>query len=551
MLNANPSLNSTVAQLLQGKSFDEIVRLVEERERQAQSDRQGLVQAHTRVLVEKDAKLVEHTQVLVEWERELKFKDTMISKLTLELALLKRLKFGQSSEQFKGEQKQLFEESVMIDISEVQAQMEVFVPATPAQRIKRQPKRIALPPNLPSKDVHHELDSTCGCGCQMQRIGEDVTQKLDYTAGQFEVIKHIRGKWACRSCNTLRQAPVPAQIIDKGLATSGLLAHVLISKYLDHLPLYRQEYIFGRAGVAIPRSTLASWVRKCGVALQPLVSALKEAVLKCTVLHADETPVATLDPGKGKTHRSYIWAYAPGAHESINAVIYDFCESRAGRHAQEFLGEWRGSLVVDDFSGYKQLMRDGVEEVGCMAHARRKFFELFESNKSPMADTALKYIQALYELEREVRDLSAEQRWSMRQSRGKPIANKMHEWLTEHRKTIADNSAASRAMDYTLKRWDALVRYLDNASLPIDNNKIENAIRPISLGRKNWMFVGSQRAGESAVAIMSLIQSAKLNGHDPYEYLKDVLERLPTQLNSQIAELLPHNWQPLFEDAVQ
>jgi transposase len=534
MLNANSSSNSTVVQLLQGKSFDDIVRLVEERERKAQSEREGLVQAHT--------------QVLVERERELKFKDTMISKLTLELAFLRRLKFGQSSEQLQGEQRQLFEESVMIDISEVETEIELLAPITSEQRIKRQPKRIALPPNLPSKDVHYELNATCGCGCQMQRMGEDVTKKLDYTAGQFEVINHIRGKWACRSCNTLKQAPVPAQVIDKGMATASLLAHVLVSKYLDHLPLYRQEHIFGRAGVAIPRSTLASWVGKCGVALQPLVGALKQAVLTCTVLHADETPVATLDPGKGKTHRSYIWAYAPAAHESINAVIYDFCESRAGRHAQEFLGDWRGSLVVDDFSGYKQLMKDGIEEVGCMAHARRKFFELFQSNKSPMAQTALKYIQALYMLEREVKDLSAEQRWGIRQSRGKPIANKMHKWLTQHRQTIADNSAASRAMDYTLKRWRVLVRYLDDASLPIDNNKIENAIRPISLGRKNWMFVGSQRAGESAAAIMSLLQSAKLNGHDPYQYLKDVLERLPTQLNSQIAELLPHNWRPMSQE---
>jgi transposase len=376
----------------------------------------------------------------------------------------------------------------------------------------------------------------------LQRIGEDVSEKLDYTPGVFTVERHIRGKWACAHCQTLVQAPVPAQVIDKGIPTAGLLAQVLIAKHNDHLPLYRQEAIFGRAGVLIARSTLADWVGRSGVALQPLVDALKEEVLKHAVLHADETPVETLSPGDGKTQRSYIWAYAPGAFEDLKAVIFDFCESRSGEHARKFLGDWRGSLVTDDFSGYKALFSSGVQEAGCMAHARRKFFDLFASNKSPMAETALKFIQQLYEVEREVQGLSAQERWSIRQSRGRPIAQKMHAWLIHTRGEIADGSAGARAMDYSLKRWAALVRYLDNAQLPIDNNKIENAIRPIALGRKNWLFAGSQRAGKRAVAAMSLIQSAKLNGYDPYAYLKDVLERLPTHKNHLIHELLPHNW---------
>jgi hypothetical protein len=248
---------------------------------------------------------------------------------------------------------------------------------------------------------------------------------------------------------------------------------------------------------------MADWVGQCGAALQPLVVALKEEILKHGVLHADETPVATLSPGDGKTHRSYIWAYAPGRFEDLKAVVFDFCESRSGEHNRQFLGGWRGSLVTDDYSGYKYLFQNGIEEVGCMAHARRKFFDLHEHNKSPMAKTALEYIQRLYEVEREAQNMSVEDRWRLRQSRGKPIASQMHEWLTNHRLKIADGSAAAKAMDYSIKRWNALVRYLDNGQLPIDNNHIENTIRPIALGKKNWLFAGSQRAGKRAAAYAS------------------------------------------------
>jgi transposase len=195
---------------------------------------------------------------------------------------------------------------------------------------RQQPKRAALPAGLPRVDIHHEPDSTtCGCGCQLKRVGQDVSEKLDYTPGVFTVEQHIRGKWACGNCETLIQAPVPAQIIDKGIPTAGLLAQVLVAKYSDHLPLYRQERIFGRSGVALPRSTLAQWVGVCGVQLQPLVDALKGEILRHSVLHADETPVEMLKPGKKKTHRAYLWAYAPGAFEDLKAVVYDFCESRA------------------------------------------------------------------------------------------------------------------------------------------------------------------------------------------------------------------------------
>jgi transposase len=325
-----------------------------------------------------------------------------------------------------------------------------------------------------------------------------------------------------------------------------LLAHVLVAKYADHLPLYRQEAIYARAGAPIPRSTLAQWVGSCGVQLQPLVDALRQAVLKHSVIHADETPVQMLKPASqrdGKTHRAYLWAYSPGRHEQMKAVVYDFCESRAGKHAAIFLERWSGTLLVDDYAGYKQLMGQKVQEAGCWAHARRKFFELHVANKSQIAEQALAFIGQLYEIERIVAGASEQERLRIRQTQSRPVMVTLQRWLQEHRAKVPEGSATAKAIDYSLRRWQALSGFIDNAQVPIDNNWIENQMRPVALGRKNWLFAGSLRAGQRAAAVMSLIQSAKLNGHDPHAYLKDVMEKLPSWPNSRIEELLPHRWQ--------
>ena len=300
------------------------------------------------------AKVAQQSQIIVQRDSDIQYRQAKIDKLTHELATLKRWKFGRSSEQLNGTQISLIEETIEADIAAIELELQELAPAAKNPTQPRQtPKRAALPAGLPRVDIHHEPDSTtCGCGCQLKRIGQDVSEKLDYTPGVFTVEQHIRGKWACAQCETLIQAPVPAQVIDKGIPTAGLLAQVLVAKYSDHLPLYRQEHIFGRAGVALPRSTLAQWAGICGVQLQPLVDALKGEILRHAVLHADETPVQMLKPGNKKTHRAYLWAYAPGAFEDLKAVVYDFCESRAGEHARAFLGEWRGSLVCDDYAGY-------------------------------------------------------------------------------------------------------------------------------------------------------------------------------------------------------
>ena len=468
---------------------------------------------------------------------------TLIEKLTHEIAQLKRFKFAKRSEQLSPDQVSLLDDLIDTDIAAIEAELEALKPARASTEVRQKPKRTALPPQFPRTLIHHEPDNShCQCGCALKRIGEDVSEKLDYTPGVFTVERHIRGKWVCDQCETLIQAPVPAQIIDKGIPTAGLLAHVMIAKFADHLPLYRQESIFGRAGLVIARSTLAQWVGNCGVQLQPLVDALRDAVLAQHVIHADETPVSMLAPGEKKTHRAYVWAYATSQFSDVAAVVYDFSPSRAGEHARNFLQDWKGKLVCDDFGGYKASFELGVTEIGCMAHARRKFFELHATNKSQLAEQALRYIQLLYEIEHEVRDLEPDLRRRIRQEKAVPVMDALHAWMITQRLLVHDGSAISKALDYSLKRWTALSRYLDDGAVPIDNNWAENQIRPWALGRKNWLFAGSLRSGKRAAAIMSLIQSARLNGHDPYAYLKDVLTRLPTQRASEITELLPHRW---------
>jgi transposase len=480
-----------------------------------------------------------------EKKRELHYRQTRIDQLTHELAMLKRLQFGKRSEQLNTEQMSLLEEAINEDLAALEAELEQLAPDTNASKPRQQPKRSPLPPQLPRTEVYHEPDNLmCACGCQRVRVGEDVSEKLDYTPGVFTVERHIRGKWACKSCETLIQAPVPPHVIDKGIPTAGLLAQVLVAKYGDHLPLYRQEGIFARAGLAIPQSTLGAWVGACGVQLQPLVDALREELLQQGVLHADETPVQMLMPGKGKTHRAYLWAYTATQFADVRAVVYDFADSRAGEHARAFLGDWRGKLVCDDYGGYKAGFAQGVTEIGCMAHARRKFYELHANHQSQIAEQALKYFAALYDVERDVAQLKPDERCAVRQQRAGPIASALHDWMTGQRKLVSEGSAIAKALDYSLKRWDALTRYLADGHVPIDNNWVENQIRPWALGRSNWLFAGSLRAGKRAAAIMSLIRSAQLNGLDPHAYLKDVLTRLPTHRAADIAQLLPHRWQP-------
>lgn len=491
-----------------------------------------------------DSEILRNNAEIVHKDAEIKWKQARIDLLTHEIAVLKRCQYGKRSEHIGSEQASLLDESIDADLAAIEIELESLRETAPERKPNAQPKRASLPASLPRTDIHHEPDDiTCACGCQRVRIGEDISEKLDYTPGVFTVERHIRGKWVCKPCETLIQAPVPAQVIDKGIPTAGLLASVLVSKFGDHLPLYRLERIFGRAGLAIPQSTLGAWVGVCGMRLRPLVDALHDELLQQAVLHADETPIQMLSPGKGKTHRAYLWAYAATQFTGLRAVVYQFAESRAGEHARQFLGEWKGKLVCDDYGGYKAGFAQGITEIGCMAHARRKFFDLHATNKSQIAEQALKFIGTLYDIERDIAESDVQTRLTVRQERGRPVVDLLHQWMIGQRERVPEGSAIMKALDYSLKRWQALTRYLDDGAVPIDNNLIENQIRPWAIGRSNWLFAGSLRAGQRSAAIMSLIRSAQLNGHDPYVYLKDVLTRLPTQRANAIGELLPHRWQ--------
>jgi hypothetical protein len=297
--------------------------------------------------------------------------------------------------------------------------------------------------------------------------------------------------------------------------------------------------------VHTPRSTLASWSGQTGAQLMPLYDAHRAFVLGSRIVHADETPISMLDPGAGKTKKAYMWAYARGAYEPEPGVVFDFCLGRGGKYPAEFLKDWTGTLVVDAYGGYDAVLAlEGRNTALCVAHARRYYDELFKANASPVAAEAIQRIAWLYRIEADARELTGLQRLQMRQERSKPLWEQLHLWLQLERSRVPDGSAIAKAIDYSLNHWAGLGRFLLDGDVPIDNNHCENRIRPWALGRRNWLFIGSQLAGERAAVVMSLLQSAKLNGHEPWAYLKDILTRLPTQLNSRIEELLPHRWQP-------
>ena len=488
----------------------------------------------------------------------IKWRDAKIESITFQLAKLKAWKFGARTERMNAEQRSIFEETLAADEASLEAQLAALQPdpaqgrdapgKQPEHQAKRQPKREALAPHLPRVDTRIEPENTnCPapeCGQPMVRVGEDTSERLDIVPAQFFVQRQIRGKWACRCCQLMVQEPAAPQVFDNALPTPGLQAHTAVSRFVDHLPYYRQEQINARSGVHTPRSTLAAWGGQTGAQLLPLFDAHRAFVLRSRVVHADETPIGLLDPGAGKTKKAYMWAYARGAFEDKPGVVYDFCAGRGGKYPHEFLKGWTGTLVVDAYAGYDATMSlEGRLTANCLAHARRKFDELVKANASAVAAQAIGRITWIYRVEADARSLSTEQRLQMRQERSKPLWQELQAWLQLERTRVPDGSAIAKAIDYSLNHWQALSRFLIDGDVPVDNNHIENQMRPWALGRKNWLFMGSQLAGERAGVVMSLLQSAKLNGHDPYAYLKDVLTRLPTQLNRRIEELLPHQWQ--------
>lgn len=492
----------------------------------------------------RDEEIARLIDIINEQNSTLHTQEIKIKALIQEVSHLRRMRYGIKSEALNPEQRQLFEDDIVQDIAAIEAELTSADTTTKPARSRA--GRQTLPEHLERIEVRHEPDSCTCTTCQsaLVKIGEDVSEQLDIEPARFFVIRHIRPQYACRQCESITAAPVAPAVIDGSLAAPGLLTWVATSKYLDHLPLYRLEQIAARQQVTLSRSTLSEWIGRIGVALEPLADRLATLIKQQQVMHADETPVNQLDPGAGKTKRAYLWCYRSNDLDTgPPIVVFDYQVSRSGQHARDFLHGWRGSLMVDDYGGYKKLFvadsQGAVIELGCWAHARRKFFDLQASGTHPHAVEALQRIAKLYAIETETVGMDHAARQQHRLQHSVPALSQMHDWLIHLRITTADGSGLARAIDYTLKRWSSLIRYAQTGNLPIDNNPVENTIRPIALGKKNWLFAGSERAGKRAAAIQSLFATAKLNGIEPAAWLKDTLEKLPVWTMRRIDELLP------------
>ncbi len=523
------------------------------------------IEQQTHEIASKDHDIASKGREIERKDREIAWRDARLQKIHIELARLKRWKFGAKTEAMTAQQRALFAQTLAEDEADLQAQLAALqarlpqMPAAPKDAPRR-PRRQALPEHLQRVEHRHEPDDTtcpnADCGAPMQRVGEDVSERLDIIPAQFFVHRHVYGKWACRCCQQLVQQPAEPDVVDGGIPASGLVAHTLISRFADHLPYYRQEAINARSGVHTPRSTLAAWAGAGGAALQPLYEAHKRFVLDATVLHADETPIPLLDPGRGKTKKAYVWAYARSLLDGPPGVIYEFCSGRAAQYPLAFLGAqpppyaepaWCGTLVCDQFSGYDPVLGAvaGRQGAGCAAHARRKFEELTPRNAgaSPVALEALQRWARIYHVEALFAGMAPQDRRDGRQRLSKPLWDELHAWLQLERARVA-GGAIAQAIDYSLNHWAQLTRHLGDGRVPIDNNHLEQQIKPWKLGAKNWLFVGSELAGQRAAVVMSLVQSAKLNKIDPWAYLRDVFARIHGHPASRIGELLPHRWRP-------
>jgi transposase len=484
---------------------------------------------------------VESLQALVREQRaRLAFNLAEIEQLKLLIAKLRRMQFGRSSERLDRQIEQM-----ELRLEELQsAQAELPPVAKPKNEEKSQPVRRPLPEHLPRERVVHEPACTCPeCGTAMRKIGEDVSEVLDYVPARFRVIRHVRPKLACPQCERIVQVQAPSRPIDRGAAGAGLLAHVLVSKYADHLPLYRQAQIYAREGVELERSTLAEWVGGCFRLVDPLVEALGRYVFAAGKLHADDTPVPVLDPGRGRTKTGRLWTYVrddrPAGSTEAPAVLFRYSPDRRGERPRNHLANFTGILQADAYSGFGHLYQGGkIREAACWAHARRGFYDIHQANSSPIAAEALQRIGALYAIESEIRGRPPDER-SARQARAGPLLESLREWLRQTLQKLSKKSELAKAIGYVLSRWPALTRYRDDGHIEIDNNAAERALRVVALGRKNYLFCGSDAGGERAAGIYSLIGTAKLNGLDPEAYLRYVLERIPEYPINRVKDLLP------------
>jgi transposase len=447
---------------------------------------------------------------------------------------------------------------------------EAVEPITPEEKLpvkghtRKKRGRKPLPEELPRVDVVHDIpdeQKLCACGATLSRIGEDVSEKLDYVPAKLQVIRNIRPKYACKCCEgvedegpTVKIAPPAAQLIPKSIAAEGLLAHIAVSKFADALPLYRQQKILARLGVDIPRATMANWMILAAEQCQLLIELLVEEIRSGPLINIDESPFQVLnEPGRSNTTKSYVWVFCGGPLDAP-VVLYQYHPTRSGQLALDLLDGYQGYIQTDGYAGYDHISTDpGIEHLGCLVHARRKFVEVNKSRKKVrgkqaktrgLADEALDFIGELYQIEKYAREskLSYDQIIELRDQKARPILDRFKTWLDTHHPQVPPKSLLGKAIQYTLNQWDRLVVYLEAGFLKPDNNVAENAIRPFVLGRKNWLFAGGPKGAQASATMFSLIETAKANGIEPYKYLRYVFEKLPSADNiNDLRELLPCN----------
>lgn len=482
-------------------------------------------------------------QMLVDLQVQLETEKRLNQTLRLRLQALLRQRFGRASEK----QQDTAQLDLLIEDTET-AIAAVELPATekPAtQEVTR--TRKPLPAHLP-RTVQQQVPASCDCpdcGKAMKAAGEDVSELLDVVPAQYRVIKIVRPKYSCKSCERIVQAPAQERVIDKGMASSALIAQVIVDKYADHLPLYRQAERFKREGIDLDRSTLAGWVGRASALLQPLVGAIRAHVMAGHKLHADDTTAPTLKPGNGKTLTGRYWNYVrddrPFSGKAPPAVWFQYSTSRKGQEPLQHLKGFTGVIQADAYAGYNLAVQRGITRAGCWAHVRRKFYEIAEATDSPVAREAIKRIEALYRIERGINGKPPDERQQRRRQQAVPLMADFKVWLDTKLRECAKGSGLGKAINYARKQWESLVLYLEDGHVEIDNNAAERAIRPLALGRKNHLFAGSEEGGHYGAALYSILGTAKLNDIDPKAYLTAVLKRINNTPINQIEQLLPWN----------
>lgn len=473
---------------------------------------------------------------------EVKAQAILIEKLRHQLAGHRAHRFGASSE--TAEQLQLALETSEIAAAAMTARMKL-----PDIEEKDKPKRRPIPDHIPRREVEltPSTDACADCGGRLRRIGEDVTEELEYVPGRFIVNRLVRPRLTCSCCERFVQSPLPSRPIERGRPGPGLLAHVLVSKYADHLPLYRQRQIFEREGLDLDRSTLADWVGKSTALLEPLADAIGRHVFSAEAIFADDTPISMLAPGTGKTQTARLWTYArderPWGGQAPPAAWYRFSGDRKGQHPKDHLARFRGWMHADGYAGFEDLYRSGtIREVACMAHVRRKFVDIHRSQGSPIAGEAIGRIAQLYAVEKEARGSPPDRRTELRKAHAAPVFDDLQRWLAMRLTEISGKSPLAAAIRYALTRMDRLRPYLDHGILELDNNTAERGMRAIALGRKNYLFVGSEAGGNAAAIAYTLIETAKLNAVDPHAWLADTLARIPDYKITKVDDLMPWRW---------